>query len=141
MAANPALQLNPTRERGWLDGFANLFRNENAAWWHTRRWIINVIFWTALVNGILALALWAAPPPPAAAKSGPNITNPLMLGMLLFVELGELAMGTGAIILMQGTILDEKSPARRSGFCPSLFHAAPSSGRSCAPMGWPRCLS
>jgi hypothetical protein len=37
MAANPALQINSVRERGWLDGFANLFRNENAAWWRTRR--------------------------------------------------------------------------------------------------------
>ncbi len=133
MAANPALQLNPTRERGWLDGFANLFSNESAAWWRTRRWIIHVILWTALVNGILALALWAAPPPPAAAKSGPNITNPLVLATLLFVELGGLATGTGAIILMQGSILDEKKsgtaewilskPVSRSAFIWSKLSA------------------
>ncbi len=68
MAANSALQLNATRERGWLDGFANLFRNENAAWWHTRRWIIHVILWTVLVNGILASALWAPQPESAAVQ-------------------------------------------------------------------------
>jgi ABC-2 type transport system permease protein len=107
MAANPALQLNPTRERGWLDGFANLFRNENAAWWRTRRWIIHVILWTVLVNGILASALWA-PQPDAAPQSGPDTTNPLVLGILLFVLIGGLATGTGAIILMQGAVIDEK---------------------------------
>ena len=111
MAANPALQLNSTRERGWLDGFANLFRNENAAWWRTRRWIIHVVLWTVLVNGMLASVLWAPQPQtPAQAQeqAGPDTTNPLVLGTLLFVVVGGLATGTGAIILMQGTILDEK---------------------------------
>lgn len=108
MAANSALQLDATRERGWLDGFANLFRNENAAWWHTRRWIIHVILWTVLVNGVLASVLWAPQPPAPAAQTGPDTTNPLVLGTLLFVIMGGLATATGAIILMQGTIIDEK---------------------------------
>jgi ABC-2 type transport system permease protein len=111
MAANPALQLNLARERGWLDGFANLFRNENAAWWRTRRWIIHVVLWTVLVNGMLASVLWAPQPQtPAQAQeqAGPDTTNPLVLGTLLFVVVGGLATSTGAIILMQGTILDEK---------------------------------
>jgi ABC-2 type transport system permease protein len=111
MTANPALQLNPARERGWLDGFANLFRNENAAWWRTRRWIIHVILWTVLVNGMLASVLWA-PQPPSSAQAqnpaGPDTTNPLVLGTLLFVVVGGLATCTGAIILMQGAVIDEK---------------------------------
>jgi ABC-2 type transport system permease protein len=108
MAANPALQLNATRERGWLDGFANLFRNENAAWWRTRRWIIHVILWTVLVNGVLASVLWAPQPQTPAAQTGPDTSNPLVLGTLLFVIMGGLATATGAIILMQGAIIDEK---------------------------------
>ena len=109
MAANPALQLNSARERGWLDGFANLFRNESAAWWRTRRWIIHVILWTVLINGMLASVLWT-PQTPAQSQeqAGPDTTNPFVLGTLLFVVVGGLATGTGAIILMQGTILDEK---------------------------------
>jgi ABC-2 type transport system permease protein len=108
MAANPALQLNTTRERGWLDGFANLFRNENAAWWRTRRWMIHVILWTVLVNGVLASVLWAPQPQTPAAQTGPDTSNPLVLGTLLFVIMGGLATATGAIILMQGAIIDEK---------------------------------
>jgi ABC-2 type transport system permease protein len=108
MAANPVLQLNATRERGWLDGFANLFRNESAAWWHTRRWIIHVILWTVLINGMLASVLWTPQPQTTAAQTGPDTSNPLVLGTLLFVIMGGLATATGAIILMQGAIIDEK---------------------------------
>ena len=111
MAANPALQLDSARERGWLDGFANLFHNENAGWWRTRRWIIHVILWTVLINGMLASVLWAPrqqTPAQSQEQAGPDTTNPLVLGTLLFVVVGDLATGAGAIILMQGTTLDEK---------------------------------
>jgi ABC-type transport system involved in multi-copper enzyme maturation permease subunit len=49
-----------------------------------------------------------APQPDAAPQSGPDTTNPLVLGILLFVLIGGLATGTGAIILMQGAVIDEK---------------------------------
>jgi ABC-2 type transport system permease protein len=130
------LPLNPTRERGWLDGFGNLFRNENATWWRTRRWLIHVAIWTVLLNGILISALWAPTPQPQAQpqnQAGPDTSDPRVLGSLLFVLIGGLATGTGAIIIMQGVILDEKKsgtaewilskPVSRSAFILSKFTA------------------
>ena len=119
MAANTAygrstgspLPLNPGRERGWIDGFGNLFRNENALWWRTRRWLVHVLLWTLLVNGLLAAALFApqeaaASPPVQQGAFDPN--DPLFLGSILLFVVGGLATGIGAIIIMQGVILDEK---------------------------------
>jgi ABC-2 type transport system permease protein len=118
MAANPAYaqtaataqQLNATPERRWFVGFFNLFRNENAMWWRTRRWLISVIVWTLLVNGVLASALFApvdeTTPPPSADAVDPS--NPLVLGSTLLLVVGGLTTAIGAVITMQGVILDEK---------------------------------
>ena len=48
-------------ERGWLAGFANLLRKENGAWWRTRRWLIQSLIWFCVLNGLLAMILWATP--------------------------------------------------------------------------------
>ena len=118
MAANPAYaqanvtpqQLNATPERRWLAGFLNLFRNENAMWWRTRRWLISVVVWTLLVNGILALALYApvdeTGPPPSADTVDPS--NPVVLGTTLLLIVGGLTTAVGAVITMQGVVIDEK---------------------------------
>ncbi len=135
MATNASSPLVSARERGWLDGFGNLFHNENAAWWRTRRWLIHVILWTVLLSGILASALWAPipPAPPQEGQTGPDTSDPRVLGTLLLVLVGGLATGTGAIIVMQGVILDEKKsgtaewilskPVSRSAFILSKFSA------------------
>jgi ABC-2 type transport system permease protein len=119
MAANPAYaqtavapqQLHATPDRRWLAGFVNLFRNENATWWRTRRWLINVLIWTLLINGVLASALYApvdsTAPPPTEDTVDPS--NPLVLGPMLLLVVGGLTTSIGAIITMQGTILDEKN--------------------------------
>jgi len=119
MAANPAYaqanvtpqQLNATPERRWLAGFLNLFRNENAMWWRTRRWLINVILWTLLVNGVMASALYApidsSEPPPSAGEVDPS--NPLVLAPVLLLVVGGLTTSIGAIIIMQGAVIDEKT--------------------------------
>ncbi len=127
-----------TRERRWLGGFGNLFRNENAMWWRTRRWLINVVIWTVLINGMLASVLWtpeqpAADTAPQQPAVGFDANNPVVLGAMVFLLVGGLATATGAIITMQGVILDERKsgtaewllskPASRAAFILSKWTA------------------
>ena len=49
-AANPALQA--VNERGWRRGLANLLRNENSMWWGTRKWLVHLLLWLVVLNGL-----------------------------------------------------------------------------------------
>jgi hypothetical protein len=52
-ATNPALQA--VREAGWRRGFANLLRNENRLWWGTCKWLIHLLLWLIVLNGLILL--------------------------------------------------------------------------------------
>ncbi len=55
MSTNSTFQA--VNARGWRIGFGNILRHENAKWWRSRRWLINILIWTLLVNGILLASL------------------------------------------------------------------------------------
>jgi len=55
MASTNNLQL--LDERGWRQGFANLFYKENGEWRYTGRWWMQSLLWLLIVNGILAIVL------------------------------------------------------------------------------------
>ena len=52
-ATNPALQL--VTEHGWRRGFANLLHNENRMWWGTRKWLVHLLLWLIVLNGLILL--------------------------------------------------------------------------------------
>lgn len=59
MAGNHALVA--VKDHGWMSGFSNLFRRENQQWWGTWQWLIQVLIWMAIINGMLAMVTLAAP--------------------------------------------------------------------------------
>lgn len=98
MAANK-VTLQPVSAQGRLMGFSKMFRKENEEWWRTRTWLIHTIVWLLLINGIV-LAVVNVPPTPDMPEQ-PS-------GMMIFVIMGGLMAGLGIIIVMQGSVLDEK---------------------------------
>lgn len=118
MASANNLQL--LDERGWRQGFTNLFRKENGEWWHTRRWWVQSLLWLLIVNGILAIGLWVVPvvDPAEAMDARENLG--------VFVQLIAFFPMFAVIVITQGTIIGEKqsgtaawilsAPVSRSGF-------------------------
>ncbi|HEU5088799.1 MAG TPA: hypothetical protein VFT99_15195, partial [Roseiflexaceae bacterium] len=47
--------LQAVNERGWRRGFANLLRNENRMWWGTRKWLVHLLLWLVVLNGLILL--------------------------------------------------------------------------------------
>jgi hypothetical protein len=60
--------LRMVNERGWRMGFANLFHEANGSWWHTRTWLVQVIIWLCMLNGMFAIFLWKAPAETASER-------------------------------------------------------------------------
>ncbi len=108
MAANNAFQ--PVDEHGWRAGFANLFRKESRDWWGTRTWWTRILVWGLILNGLLAMVLFAAPPDAgqAAAQAGRIPEAKDVSGLTLFFVIAGLALSIGTIILAQDEIIDEK---------------------------------
>jgi len=118
MASANNLQL--LDERGWRQGFANLFRKETGEWWHTRRWWVQSLLWLLIVNGILAIGLWVLPvvEPAEALDAAGNLG--------IFMQLMGLFPMFAVIVITQGAIISEKqsgtaawimsAPVSRSGF-------------------------
>jgi hypothetical protein len=50
-------ELRMVNKRGWRMGFANLFHAANASWWHTKKWLVQIVIWTLFLNGMLAIFL------------------------------------------------------------------------------------
>ncbi len=94
--------LQPVRESGWLQGFRNLLRKENQAWWGTRKWWINALVWSAIINGMLAIMLWVIP------ETDPHEITSLEEAEQIFLILFSLFATIGVIVLVQGAIVGEK---------------------------------
>ncbi len=128
MATN--IKLQSVQESGWLMGFSNLLRKDFGEWWATRAWRIHVIIWTLLINGIVLAVVNV---PAEAAEGSAPTQDPITTGVMLFTIMTALTTGIGIIIVMQGTILDEKKsgtaawvlskPVSRAGFILSKFIA------------------
>ncbi len=95
--------LQPATARGALRGFANLLDKELGLWWNTRRWLVHLLLWPLLLNGLALLAAFSQ------AKE-PNFTAfeiSQMITTLFFMIMGQ-AAAFGAVIVTQGAIVGEK---------------------------------
>ncbi len=112
--------LQPVKERGWRQGFANLLRKDNGERWHTRSWWLQSLLWLLIINGILAVGIWLVPVfDPAGA--GDTIEN---LG--IFIQLMAWFPMYAVIVITQGAVIGEKqsgtaawimsAPVSRSAF-------------------------
>jgi ABC-type transport system involved in multi-copper enzyme maturation permease subunit len=104
------------KDRGWLNGFANMFRKENHAWWGTWQWVIQVVIWLAIVNGMLAMVALAAPKIEAAhqtqeisAEEAAAAASAIdQTALMVFFVFSGLAPAVGVVILAQDALIGEK---------------------------------
>jgi ABC-2 type transport system permease protein len=122
---NPALQA--VNEPGLRRGFANLLRNENRMWWSTRKWLIHLLLWLIVLNGLILLI---------GLTEGQEANNPVPLYDTLiqvFFQIGAFATAIGVVTTAQGAIVREKQlgtaawvlskPVARSAFVLAKFVA------------------
>jgi ABC-2 type transport system permease protein len=111
---NPLRTLN---ERGWQMGFANLFHEANASWWHTKKWLIQIVIWLLFLNGMLAMFLWKAPPETMSqAVTAFDSYNsmeavqqdPVASAFVVFLVFSAMALPVAAIIAGQDAIIGER---------------------------------
>jgi ABC-2 type transport system permease protein len=94
--------LKPVGKSSRLQGLSNMLRKENHSWWGTRKWWVNILIWTAMINGFIALILWVIP------LSEPEEIIPLPEALQLFVTLFSAFATIGVIVIAQGAIVREK---------------------------------
>lgn len=107
MAADVSLQ--EIKGDSWRRGLRPLLRRENRKWWHSRRWIVQTIIWVALLDGMLAFALYLLPSIASADGTTMSAEEALNVGQQMFFGLGVLALSIGAIVLLQDAIIEEKA--------------------------------
>lgn len=93
---------------GWRAGAGTVFRHESRIWWKSRRWWIQLLLWTGLLNGMLLGFLWIAA---QANESGIRLEEPAV-GVVdvfpQFLGLAVLLSTIGVVVLTQGIMLDER---------------------------------
>ncbi len=119
----------------WLGGFSNLLAKENRRWWGTRFWLIQLVIWVAIINGI-TFAIYQLPVEELVesgeSSGSPQSTtdvmmqSPELLALVPYQRLASLGMVIGALVIAQGAIIGEKQsgtaawvlskPVSRSGF-------------------------
>lgn len=107
MAANSVFQ--PVTETGWRAGLSNLLRKEHRDWWGTRRWWLQTLIWTVVINGTL-LSVLTTQPQPGDVSAAPNgqFEDVRRMGLLMYATLGGMFVALGGVLTMQGEIIDEK---------------------------------
>ena len=103
-----------------LHGFGNLLHNEHRAWWGTRKWLVHLVLWAAIINGFVGLIAWAE------GREGRPATDVYAEVVQLFFIVGGMAAALGVVSTTQGAIVGEKQlgtaawimskPASRSAF-------------------------
>lgn len=96
--------LLPVRGGGWLAGFGNMLSKELGEWFHTRRWLWQLLIWLIIINGLIAFMLWVAP---MIAGEG-ELPPPEVTGLYYFFSTVAMTGTIGVIILAQDEIIQEK---------------------------------
>ena len=89
MRAGFDADLQAVSESAWRRGLANLLRNENRMWWGTRKWLVHLLLWLVVLNGLVLLV---------GLTDGQETNNPVPLYDTLiqvFFGVGVLATGIG----------------------------------------------
>lgn len=93
---------------GWRTGAGNVFRHESRVWWGTRRWWIQILLWSGILNGIFLGMMWVAS---EANQGGLRLEEPA-IGVTevfpQFLGLAILLSTIGVVVLTQGVMLDER---------------------------------
>lgn len=107
--------LSAVKDRSWLSGFGNIFHKESHQWFGTWQWVIQVVIWLAIVNGMLAMVVLAAPKIEAAqasqeigAAEAAAATEALkQTALMVFFIFSGLAPAVGMVIIAQDALVGE----------------------------------
>lgn len=133
MASNSELLIRG--DLSWLGGFTNLWNKENRRWWGTRYWLVQLIIWVLIINGI-TFAIYQLPVEEMYGTGDTSTAeqaevelmtqHPELLGLIPFMRLAGMGMVIGVLVIAQGAIIGEKQsgtaawvlskPVSRSGF-------------------------
>jgi len=114
-------QLQPVTATGWRRGLGNLLRKEFGEWFGTRRWLVQLVIWLLLLNGVAAIIM-------STEELEAGVTTAQRANMVTqtFLEMMAMTVGIGLIITVQGSIVGEKQlgtaawvmskPASRASF-------------------------
>ncbi len=101
----------------WLGGFNNLLAKENQRWWGTRFWLIQLVIWVVIINGI-TFAIYQLPVEElveSGESSGSSqsttdvmMQSPELLALVPYQRLAGLGMVIGVLVVAQGAIIGEK---------------------------------
>jgi ABC-2 type transport system permease protein len=129
--------LLPARGSGWLAGFANMLSKELGEWFHTRKWLWQLLLWTGIADGFIALIFFALPAISSIFPMAKPIVDQILKAFtimpqpeanIVFYFFSFLLMSGvfGVIILAQDEVIQEKQsgtaawilskPAARQGF-------------------------
>ncbi|MGF1505846.1 MAG: ABC transporter permease [Anaerolineae bacterium] len=89
-------------------GFNNLVRRENTAWWRSARWLILAVVATAALAGFTALVLFVVPQVAAAQGEPLAAAEQLEAGINSFFGLAFLGAAVATVILTQDAIIGER---------------------------------
>jgi ABC-2 type transport system permease protein len=99
---NEKQSLQPVSATGWRRGLGNLFRKEMSEWFGTRKWLVQMLIWFLLVNGITTIILVTG------ANEGAVITEHTNEVVSTFPQILIIMVGIGLVISFQGAIIGEK---------------------------------
>jgi len=123
--------LLPARGGNWLAGFGNMFSKELGRWFHTRRWLWQLLIWVIIINGFVAFMLFVIPifqaqGQPVVGTGDTSMIPPEAMGFYWAFPLMVMFGIVGAVILALDEIIQEKQsgtaawiiskPAARSAF-------------------------
>lgn len=95
MASNRTLI--EVKDRGWLNGFGSLWRKENRGARGKWSWVIQILIWIAIIDGMLVLTM-----------SNSSTGSSAELDLFTFFIFAGIAAAIGVTILGQEAILDER---------------------------------
>jgi ABC-2 type transport system permease protein len=129
--------LLPARGNGWLAGFGNMLSKELGEWFHTRKWLWQLLIWTTLIDGFIALIFILLPAISSMFPMAKPTVDQLMKAFMImpqpdancvfyFFSMLTMTGVFGVIILAQDEFIQEKQsgtaawilskPAARQGF-------------------------
>ncbi|NJD60286.1 MAG: hypothetical protein C3F13_11060 [Anaerolineales bacterium] len=106
--------LLPSRGGGWLAGFGNMLSKEMGEWFHTRRWLGQMLIWIGILDGMVALILFVVPRLERILPGLNASINQAFVGMppsakgsYYYFAFAVMAGAIGVIILAQDEIIQE----------------------------------
>jgi ABC-2 type transport system permease protein len=111
---------------GPLAGFGNLLDKELASWWKTKRWLVHLVLWPAVINAI-PLITWLD------GRRGSTPEAGLRESLDIFMQVGGFFALVGAVLVTQSAVVGERhsgtaawvltKPTSRKAFVLSKFVA------------------